>query len=241
MDREEMAAQLLPAQPGQASDRVGDDHRVHPAASTREKATILLRSPDRNRLRIRVRAVIEVLLPVDRLRELLAWLAPQNTPTSAAPGESGPGGERAGASGGGGLVGDVAARGEGMSASSVVLPARSYRGHHPVPGRDLAAGELRRRPRSPCPLLRPRGGLLSGASGTGKSTWMEAYLALPMPSDTALVRGPPTMVAHGRARGADQRNLLTSLQGTTESTRQPAACVRRCCAAVTGPPRGHRP
>lgn len=64
----------------------------------------------------------------------------------------------------------------------------------------------------------PGATLLSGASGTGKSTLMDAYLALMMPSDTAF-NGASNDAARGRARGVDQRNLLTYLQGKTDATR----------------------
>jgi uncharacterized protein YPO0396 len=60
--------------------------------------------------------------------------------------------------------------------------------------------------------------LLSGASGTGKSTLLDAYLALMMPSDTPF-NGASNDATTGRARSADQRNLITYLRGKTDSTR----------------------
>ena len=61
--------------------------------------------------------------------------------------------------------------------------------------------------------------LLSGASGTGKSTLLDAYLALMMPSDTPF-NGASNDVTTGRARSADQRNLLTYLRGKTDTQRE---------------------
>jgi uncharacterized protein YPO0396 len=61
--------------------------------------------------------------------------------------------------------------------------------------------------------------LLSGASGTGKSTLLDAYLALMMPSDTPF-NGASNDATTGRARSADQRNLLTYLRGKTDTQRE---------------------
>lgn len=61
--------------------------------------------------------------------------------------------------------------------------------------------------------------LISGASGTGKSTLLDAYLALMMPSDTPF-NGASNDATAGRARSADQRNLITYLKGKTDSSRQ---------------------
>lgn len=59
--------------------------------------------------------------------------------------------------------------------------------------------------------------LMSGASGTGKSTVLDAYIALMMPSDTPF--NGASNDAGGRARSAEQRNLLTYLRGKMDSTR----------------------
>jgi len=61
--------------------------------------------------------------------------------------------------------------------------------------------------------------LISGASGTGKSSLMDAYLALMMPSDTPF-NGASNDAGSGRARSADQRNLMTYLKGKTDSNRE---------------------
>ncbi|WJX99430.1 SbcC/MukB-like Walker B domain-containing protein [Curtobacterium sp. 458] len=62
--------------------------------------------------------------------------------------------------------------------------------------------------------------LISGASGTGKSTLMDAYLAVMMPSDVPF-NGASNDTTTGRARGADQRNLLTYLRGKVDTQRDP--------------------
>src|SRR3954462_11024581 len=53
----------------------------------------------------------------------------------------------------------------------------------------------------------PGATLVSGASGTGKSTLLDAYIALRVPSDTPFNDASNDAVA-GRARSAEQRNLL---------------------------------
>ena len=64
----------------------------------------------------------------------------------------------------------------------------------------------------------PGATLLSGASGTGKSTLLDAYLAVMMPSDTPF-NGASNDATVGRARSATQRNLLTYLRGKTDTNR----------------------
>lgn len=58
--------------------------------------------------------------------------------------------------------------------------------------------------------------LISGASGTGKSSLLDAYIALMMPSDTPF-NGASNDAVGGRARSADQRNLLSYLRGQTDT------------------------
>ncbi|WP_104191991.1 ATP-binding protein [Cryobacterium sp. Y82] len=63
--------------------------------------------------------------------------------------------------------------------------------------------------------------LVSGASGTGKSSLLDAYLALMMPSDTPF-NGASNDAGSGRARSHDQRNLMTYLRGKTDANREGA-------------------
>ncbi|WP_308465059.1 ATP-binding protein [Rathayibacter soli] len=64
----------------------------------------------------------------------------------------------------------------------------------------------------------PGSTLLSGASGTGKSTVLDAYIALMMPSDTPF-NGASNDAGGGRARSNEQRNLLTYLRGKMDTNR----------------------
>lgn len=59
--------------------------------------------------------------------------------------------------------------------------------------------------------------IVTGASGVGKSTVLDAYLALMMPSDVAF-NGASNAAAGGRVRGSDQRSLRTYLKGKTDDT-----------------------
>lgn len=63
----------------------------------------------------------------------------------------------------------------------------------------------------------PGSTLMSGASGTGKSTVLDAYIALMMSSDTPF--NGASNDAGGRARSAEQRNLLTYLRGKMDTSR----------------------
>lgn len=67
----------------------------------------------------------------------------------------------------------------------------------------------------------PRATLLSGASGSGKSSLLDAYLALMMNSDVPF-NGASNDATQGRARGPEQRNLLTYLRGKTDTARDDA-------------------
>lgn len=58
--------------------------------------------------------------------------------------------------------------------------------------------------------------LLSGASGTGKSTLLDAYTAVMMPSDVPFNGASNDAV--GRARGTEQRSLVSYLRGQTDIT-----------------------
>ncbi len=69
----------------------------------------------------------------------------------------------------------------------------------------------------------PLGGdatMISGASGVGKSTILDAYTALMMPSDTKF-NGASNDAVSGRARGVGQRNLLSYLRGAVDVVDDP--------------------
>ncbi|HUZ51919.1 MAG TPA: SbcC/MukB-like Walker B domain-containing protein [Streptosporangiaceae bacterium] len=82
----------------------------------------------------------------------------------------------------------------------------------------------------------PEATLLSGASGTGKSTILDAYLALVMPSDTPF-NGASNDAAAGRARNPEQRNLLTYLRGKIDDSREAGtgALTDKVLRGVDGP------
>ncbi|MGZ4464765.1 MAG: ATP-binding protein [Nocardioides sp.] len=68
--------------------------------------------------------------------------------------------------------------------------------------------------------LRGDATMISGASGVGKSTVLDAYTALMMPSDTKF-NGASNDAAAGRARGVGQRNLLSYLRGAVDIVDDP--------------------
>jgi len=68
--------------------------------------------------------------------------------------------------------------------------------------------------------LRGDATMISGASGAGKSTILDAYTALMMPSDTKF-NGASNDAVAGRARGVGQRNLLSYLRGAVDVVDDP--------------------
>ena len=68
--------------------------------------------------------------------------------------------------------------------------------------------------------LRGDATMISGASGVGKSTVLDAYTALMMPSD-AKFNGASNDAVAGRARGVGQRNLLSYLRGAVDVVDDP--------------------
>ncbi len=68
--------------------------------------------------------------------------------------------------------------------------------------------------------LRGDATMISGASGVGKSTVLDAYTALMMPSDTKF-NGASNDAVAGRARGVGQRNLLSYLRGAVDVVDDP--------------------
>jgi uncharacterized protein YPO0396 len=68
--------------------------------------------------------------------------------------------------------------------------------------------------------LRGDATMISGASGVGKSTVLDAYTALMMPSDTKF-NGASNDAVAGRARSLGQRNLLSYLRGAVDVVDDP--------------------
>ena len=75
--------------------------------------------------------------------------------------------------------------------------------------------------------------LISGGSGTGKSTLLDAYTALMMPS-TVPFNGASNDATVGRARGMDQRNVLTYLRGKSDTVGDVDKVLRGDGSAVWG-------
>ncbi|MDQ4038268.1 MAG: hypothetical protein M3313_07955, partial [Actinomycetota bacterium] len=61
--------------------------------------------------------------------------------------------------------------------------------------------------------------LLAGASGTGKSTLLDAYIALMMDSNTPF-NGASNDNVSGRARNTEQRNVLSYVRGKIDTSRE---------------------
>jgi len=85
VDRQYLTDNVAHYRPSTATDRSGDEGRASRAVDSLVKSRVLLRTPDPDRFRIS--PVIEVLLPVERLRELLEWLVAQNNGESPVPPE----------------------------------------------------------------------------------------------------------------------------------------------------------
>ncbi|TDW28683.1 DUF4194 domain-containing protein [Cryobacterium psychrophilum] len=76
VDRDNLVDNVARFRPENATDLSGDARRATAAVDSLAKARVLLKTSDPDRFRIS--AVIEVLLPVERLAELLEWLLNQN-------------------------------------------------------------------------------------------------------------------------------------------------------------------
>ncbi|WP_166793261.1 DUF4194 domain-containing protein [Cryobacterium lactosi] len=76
VDRDNLVENVAHFRPEHATDRFGDARRATAAVDSLAKARVLLKTSDPDRFRIS--AVIEVLLPIERLGELWEWLVEQN-------------------------------------------------------------------------------------------------------------------------------------------------------------------
>jgi hypothetical protein len=76
VDRDNLVDNVAHFRPEHATDRFGDARRAAAAVDSLAKARVLLKTSDPDRFR--VSAVIEVLLPIERLGELWEWLVEQN-------------------------------------------------------------------------------------------------------------------------------------------------------------------
>ena len=76
VDRDNLVDNVAHFRPEHATDLSGDARKATAAVDSLAKARVLLKTSDPDRFRIS--AVIEVLLPVERLHELLEWLRSEN-------------------------------------------------------------------------------------------------------------------------------------------------------------------
>jgi hypothetical protein len=83
VDRDNLVDNVAHFRPEHATDRFGDARRATAAVDSLAKARVLLKTSDPDRFRIS--AVIEVLLPIERLTELWEWLVNQNSADLPAP------------------------------------------------------------------------------------------------------------------------------------------------------------
>jgi hypothetical protein len=81
VDRDHLVENVAHFRPEHATDRWGDARKASAAVDSLAKARVLLKTSDPDRFR--VSAVIEVLLPLERLAELLDWLVDQNASPEA--------------------------------------------------------------------------------------------------------------------------------------------------------------
>ncbi|TFB83691.1 DUF4194 domain-containing protein [Cryobacterium algoricola] len=86
VDRDNLVENVAHFRPEFSTDRYGDARKASAAVDSLAKARVLLKTSDPDRFRIS--AVIEVLLPLERLAELHEWLVEQNAadaPAEVAP------------------------------------------------------------------------------------------------------------------------------------------------------------
>jgi len=86
VDRDNLVENVAHFRPEHATDRFGDARRATAAVDSLAKARVLLKTSDPDRFRIS--AVIEVLLPIERLAELWEWLVAQNSADQPDPADS---------------------------------------------------------------------------------------------------------------------------------------------------------
>ncbi|MDH6236810.1 DUF4194 domain-containing protein [Cryobacterium sp. CG_9.6] len=86
VDRDNLVQNVARFRPENATDLSGDARKATAAVDSLAKARVLLKTSDPDRFRIS--AVIEVLLPLERLAELLDWLVTSNAAEVPSDGDS---------------------------------------------------------------------------------------------------------------------------------------------------------
>src|SRR5579875_1706310 len=84
VDRDELMETVAAFRPAHATDVAGDNRKSDNAIDALKRTGILVRTNDEHRLL--VSPVIEVLLPLEKLQQLLEWFINHNSPTSPAAG-----------------------------------------------------------------------------------------------------------------------------------------------------------
>lgn len=86
VDRDELLERVAQFRPAHATDASGDQRKTENAIEALKRTGILIRTSDEHRLL--VCPVIEVLLPVEKLQQLLDWFISHNDPNAAADDEA---------------------------------------------------------------------------------------------------------------------------------------------------------
>jgi hypothetical protein len=81
VDRDELLERVAHFRPAHATDVAGDQRKTENAIDALQRTGILVKTSDEHRLL--VSPVIEVLLPVEKLQQLLDWFRGRNDPDEA--------------------------------------------------------------------------------------------------------------------------------------------------------------
>ena len=229
VDREDVVRYVSSFRPSHATDVAGDEKRARNAITGIVKAGLLIGTGSEERFEIS--EAVEPLIPLELLQELLAALVAAND-TEVPAGHA-----------------DTADLFDDEAGADTAVRRRPRRGavsmsideveQTPVDGlferSDVAtpADDTMQWRAALLQMvnwggfdgltvvpLRGDATMISGASGVGKSTILDAYTALMMPSDTKF-NGASNDAVAGRARGAGQRNLLSYLRGAVDVVDDP--------------------
>ncbi|PWU47501.1 hypothetical protein DLJ47_30425 [Micromonospora sp. S4605] len=91
IDRQDMLEHIVTFRPAQATDQAGDARRAAKAIESLNRAGLLIGPSTADRFE--VSPAIDVVLPLERLQDLLRWLKAHNAAGAAADGVTGPSGD----------------------------------------------------------------------------------------------------------------------------------------------------